>query len=209
MTTKHVDRLQACFDFLTSNKSKERHDYAALYAVAKRIGGMKDVPEKLKSRAANAAAVVEKLAEAHVAALKLPDKIEFGEGPWTVHLPIFLRNFAGVPACDALAEKLTKTLEKHKKTAIKHLRIFYQKRGKKEADAFQAGVTAIQSGFLHYECMDSDFLSQLEKWSKDARKLRLGKKAMKGFQATVPAYRKAIKEGYREFDAVNRKVGKL
>ncbi len=39
--------------------------------------------------------------------------------------------------------------------------------------------------------------------------LRLGKKALRQFQETVPAFRKALEEGYRDFDAVNRKVGKL
>jgi predicted esterase len=209
MTTEDPERLEACFELLRENKKKERHDYAGLYSLAKRIEGLDDAPEQLKARAAKAAAAVEKLAADHVDALSLPEKIEFDGKPWTVHLVVFLRSFIGVPAREELAEKLEKTLDQHQKTAIKHLRVYYRQRQKKPAEAFSAGLSAIQKGFLYHECAGRDFLGQLETWSKKARDHRLGKKALRQFQETVPAYRKALEEGYREFDAVNRKVGKL
>ena len=209
MTTSDPERLQACLDLLADLKSKERHDYAALYTVAKRIEGLDDAPEALEKRAKKAAAVVEKLAESHIKAMGLPDKIAFEDEPWIVHLVVFLRSFRDVPAREELAEKLEKTLSQQKKTAIKNLRVYYQKRAKKPAAAFAAGVTAIRTGFLHYECMDNDFLNQLDAWSKKARDFKIGRKALKDYQETVPAYRKAIEKGYREFFAVNAKVGKL
>ncbi|MHC4861313.1 MAG: hypothetical protein ACYTDY_14615, partial [Planctomycetota bacterium] len=110
---------------------------------------------------------------------------------------------------EELAEKLEKTLDQHQKTAVKHLRVFYRQRGKKPAEAFAAGINAIRKGFLHYECADREFLKQLEAWSKKARDLRLGKKALREYEQTVPVFRKALEEGYRAFDGVNRKVGKL
>ena len=44
---------------------------------------------------------------------------------------------------------------------------------------------------------------------KKARELRLSRKALKAYAETVPVFEKALEEGYREFDAVNRKYGKL
>lgn len=209
MTTDDPERLAVCLDFLRDNKSRERHDYAALYSLAKRIEGMKDVSDDLRGQAARAAEAVAELAANHVKALDLPDDLELEKEAWVGHLPVFLRAFIGVPAREELAEKLEKTLSRQTKVAIKHLREYYQKRGKKPADAFEAGVAAIRDGFLYAGCADRAFLETLEKWNKDAKDLRLSRKALKQYAETVPALRKAIEEGYREFDAVNRKVGKL
>ncbi len=209
MTTSDPDRLRVSFEFLASNKVKMRHDYSATYRLAKYVTEVKFVSEGLKKRAAKAMATIDKLAEAHVAALKNAHKKKFAPEPWVGHLPIFLRSFRGVPACDAFAKKWDRVIETHRDNAVPELRDYYQTRGKDAAAAFASAVKAIESGYLHYECADNRLLKALEDAAKEGKKLGIKRGVLKRYEAIVPAYKKALQEAQKECDGLNRKVGKL
>ena len=49
----------------------------------------------------------------------------------------------------------------------------------------------------------------MESWRKNAKNHKLGKKALKSYDAIVPVFQKAQKDGTRAFYAVNRKAPKL
>jgi hypothetical protein len=116
---------------------------------------------------------------------------------------MFLRAYAGVPACDAFAEKWAPVMKEHQEAAIRHLRA--RNASKDPAEAFAEGVAAIREGFFFHECSDPDFLKSLAQARKD-KKLKLPKEAAKEYDDLVPAFEKGIEEGYRSFEAAERKV---
>lgn len=209
MTTADPARLTAAFDTLESVPAGEGwdRDSAALYLVAKRIGTLDAAPAPLKERAAKSVAAVEALAKAHADAIAASlgkgkgDKLE--DSAWVGHLVYFLRDFDGVPACDALAKEWADRLAKHKAEGVKSLKEYYRTNRKDPAKAFPAGVEAIREGFLWCECADPEFLSTLAGWRNDA-KLKLGKADLKAYDDAVPAFTSARKKGFDAYAALNR-----
>jgi predicted esterase len=211
MSTQDPDRLRACFERLLPGSSKDErgeHDYAALHALAQRIAGLEAAPADLKERAAKAVAKVEALAEAHAAALTVKPGTAFDGKPWIGHLPVFLRAFPGVPARETLAAAWKDTLAEHQKQAVARLRKYFPALQKgKQAEAFEEGVAAIQAGFLWHECADGELRKNLKEWHKDAKKLKVGKPALKAYDAVMPAFDECISEGWKDFADVNQKHG--
>ncbi len=202
MTTKDQARLAVAFDTLANVKVREYHDYAALYSLAKRVAGG-DAPDALRARARSAMESVEAGAKAHADAIRPPDPLRIEAEGWVGHLGMFLRAYRGVPACDALRETWAPVMKEHADAAIPHLRAMHAT--KDPAEAFAEGVAAIREGFLFHECMDAGFLKQLAEWRKD-RKVKLPKEAAKEYDDLVPVYEKAIQQGYRSFEAAERKA---
>ena len=107
-----------------------------------------------------------------------------------------------------LATRWKDTLAAHQKDAIAHLRKFYASQKGKPAEAFEEGVAAIASGFLWHECWaKEEFRDLLKTWQKDAKKLKLSKKALKDYDAVMPAFDESIGEGWKAFVALNHKHG--
>lgn len=207
MTTDDPARLELAFDTLADVVGEERHDYAALHAVASRVAARDDLPAPLLARAARARDEVEKVAALHAAELPRGPKLEFDGKPWIGHLPLFLRAYGGVPAADELHDALEKTLEKHADAAAKHLRIYWQERNKGDvAAAFAAGVAALDDAFLASATEDRELLAQLEQWADDAKGLKLDKRSMKTWNATASKLQKAREAGAKAFDAIQRKA---
>jgi predicted esterase len=207
MTTKDPDRLAACFDVLAEAKSKEEHDWAALYRLAKHVADSPLAPEALKDRARKAAVGVELLAQSHADALSVKPGTPFEKKAWVGHLAIFLRSFRDVPPREALATTWKDTLAEHEKSGAAHLNKYWPALHKNDAaDAFEEGVAAIVEGFLHYGCADAALRENLAKWEKDAKNLKLSKKALKDYGAVVKDYGDALKDGWQAFAALNRKA---
>jgi predicted esterase len=210
MTTKDPDRLSICFDLLAKpgNEGIGEHDFAGAWSLAGRIVEMEDAPAALKERAAATREQVEALAKAHVEQMALPEKLVLGKEPWPGHLPVFLRAFQDVPPREELAKKLADVLEAHRKEAGDHLRDYRPAAEKgKVAVAFEAGVAAIEKGFLWYPCWDGTLRENLKKWRKDAKKHKLSKPALKSYDAVFEDFEKAIADGWKAFESVNRKHG--
>lgn len=202
MTTKDPARLAVAFETLANVKVREHHDYAALHSLAQRIADG-DSPDALKAKAKAAMEGADAAAKAHVDALRPPDPLKIEAEGWVGHLPMFLRAYRGVPACDAFGEKWAPVVKQHADAAIRHLRAMHAT--KDPAEAFGEGVAAVREGFLYDECTDPEFLKQLAAWRKD-KKLKLPKEAVKEYDDLVPAYEKAIQEGFRSFEAAERKA---
>jgi pimeloyl-ACP methyl ester carboxylesterase len=209
MTTTDPARLEVSFATLeqVGADGVGEHDFAGLWSLAGRIEGMAEAPDGLKQRAAKARKLVEDLAQAHVSAIALPEKMAFEPKPWVGHLPIFLRAFDGVPAREELAKRLEGTLDAHREAAVAHLRKYWQARERKPDEAFAEAVAAVEKGFLWHECWDLEMRKQVREWRKDAKKLKLGKGAMKSYDGMFEDYEKALGEGWKAFEAVNRKSG--
>jgi len=210
MTTDDPERMEACFDFLASCKSKERTDYAAVYRLAQHIAESELAPEPLKRRAAAAVRTVEKLAAAHVKAFGDVDLAEFEADAWIGHVPMFLRAFMDVPAREEFAAKWQKVLDKQAKEGAKQYSKYWSAMQKDARDkAFVAGVAAFKAGYLWQRVSDHIFLKNLAGWHKDAKDLRIPKKALKDYDTYLKSLDKLLKKGARDFDAINRKCGKL
>jgi predicted esterase len=208
MTTKDMDRLKISFEFLTTVKAKERHDYAGVYSLAKHITTLEDAPDALRKRAERAMKTVDAGAKAHVAALKrIPDPPRLEKKAWVGHLPMFLRAYRGVPAREDFAKKWEPILQQHAEAAVPHLRTFFQ--SKDPAEAFAAGVDAVRVGFFYYECIDPETFRKALNRARNNKQLKLPKDALKAYDEVVPTFEKALKDGFRSFDGINRKVGKL
>ncbi len=208
MTTADPARLEACLDVLAEPAAGQmgQHDFAGLWSLAGHVAAHDAAPEKLRKRAGKLRERVEKLAAAHVDALQLPAKVELEKKPWVGHLPVFLRAFQGLPACDELAAAQEDLLALHQKDAVAHLKKHYAalKPGK-EAKAFEEGVAAIETGFLWRECWNIDFRNRLREWRQEAKDLGLGKKAVRAYDALFDDFEKAVISGSEEFEKINRK----
>ncbi len=212
MTTQDPERLTWCFEFLAGSKFRERHDYAGTYTLAKHVETHEAAPDKLKARAAKVATTIEALVEKHIEALgkDMPAKLVLEKKAWPRHVLMFLRTFEGVPACEAFFEAHGKKLSKNREQGLKHLRAYYKARkGEDHADAFKAGLKAIETGFIFHETAGWEFRKQMKELRAKAGDLKIGKKTRKQFDAVFPAFEKAQELGQKSFDGLNKKHGKL
>jgi hypothetical protein len=211
MTSDDPARVAAAFDALEQapDESGFDRDLSALHGVAKRIATLAGAPDDLKARAAKAQQAVEEKAKRHVEAIAASlgkgkgDKVE--DASWVGHLPTFLRDFDGVPCCDALAKEWAERLAKQRQTAAKSLDEYWRTREKDPAKAFGAGVEVVRAGFLWCRAADPDFLKALADWRADAAKLKLGKADLKSYDELVPAFASGRKKGVDEYAAINKK----
>jgi predicted esterase len=203
MTTEDPERLAICFETIAD--FKKGVDPSVLYAVAERASTFEGVPSKVVSAASKAMKEVEKIATKHVTSItkalgknkgdKLADK------SWVGHVPRFLRQYQGVPSWVEFEKKWSKKLDKNTENASKHSKAYWRLlKQKKEADAFEAGVDMVKTGFFAYWTEDVKRLDQLEKWHKDAKDLKLKRAQLKDFDATVPVFRSALEKGVKEFE---------
>jgi predicted esterase len=201
MTTRDPERLAIAFETLATARTREYHDYAGLYLLSKRIVDLDVAPDALKAKAKAAMAAVDAGARAHVDTLRPPDPLKIEAEGWVGHLPMFLRAYAGVPACDAFAETWGPVLKEHQEAAIKHLRA--RNGASDPAERFAEGVAAIREGFLFHECGDPAFLKAL---AEERKKAKPAKDVGKEYDTLVPAFEKALKESTRSFESVDRKT---
>jgi len=203
MTTGDPDRLVAAFTTLAD--AKEWVDPVALYQVAARAAAAEGVAAKVQKAAQAAMAEVDKCAEAHAKAIgKGGKKLE--AKAWVGHLPLFLRDFRGVPACDELAEAWRKTLDKQQKAVGKHARAFWKNRQSKPKEAFAAGVALVREAFLTSAADNEEILASLEEWADEGRAIGLSKRDLKEFKATVPVLREAREKGRKAFKKVDKRL---
>lgn len=212
MTTQRPDRLAWCLDFLGDNHFHERHDYAGAWSLARHVEKQDGAAEKLKARAGKIAASIEALAEAHVEELASDMKpgLPFAKAAWVGHLPMFLRTFNGVPACDAFFGTWGKDLEAQHEHGIKHFTAYWRARDEgDEKRAFEAGLEALDEAFLYVQTADFRFRKAMKDWRKDAKRLELPRKKLKLLDARMAAFEKSLELGAKAFDRLNRKHGKL
>jgi predicted esterase len=205
MITTDPARAVAAFDELREIENGAR-DFAALADVARRLRDLEGAPADARRRAGRAAAAVERLAAKHAEALARAsptraDTLE--EAPWVGHLPLFLRDFDGLPAQAALARDWAEPFERHRKNADKHLREFWRQREKEPAKAFPAGVAAIKEGFLAPGAADAGLLAALEEWRGRSGPLKLPKAAVKEYDGVVVRFLAARKAGLEAFRKLN------
>ena len=207
MTTGDPQRLAVAFE--TLNDVGKALDPVALYQVAKRAAEHGELPANLRKQAADAAAEVDEVAQAHVAAItkalgrgkasKLADK------PWVGHLPMFLRDFEGIPACDELRRHWSKTLAKHETAGKKHSKLFWRNHQSKPVAAFAAGVDLVDAAFLRSSTADADVLDKLDEWAKLGKKAGIGRKQLKNYKKVVPVFRSALAKGRKAYAKVSKR----
>lgn len=210
MTTEDPDRLEACLDVLADVKDRVEHDWAALYALARRVGASAFAKDPTKRRSAKAVAVVEALARKHVEALAgaKPGARLDGTG-WAAHLPVFLRQFAGVPGCDELAATWQAAMKAHEEQGNAAYAKWWTASRKATPDvaaAFDAGIDAIERGFLSARAQDRALRDALEAWQQDAKPHRLSKPSLKAF-AAVEAMKAAWKAGWEAYARACKTAG--
>ncbi len=214
MTTGDPDRLAASFNFLCEVKEKEWHDYAALYGVALRVKATKRISQALFKRSEGVLQAIDKLASAHREAVEKSlggnKAAKFDGQAWAGHLPMFLRAFPGVPGCEAVRKNWSAILDEHKTAAIAHLRKHHEaERQGQRAESFAEGVLAVQEGFLHQECAGQEFLKKLEAWKMEAGDGEIPADSMKRFDQIILPFRKALEEGNKAFQGINRGLKKI
>ncbi len=212
MTTTETERLQACFNFLSKNDGPQWHDYAALRAVAERIAGLEEASKKLTSKARKAVVAVDKLAAAHIKEItrsvgkwkkhKVPPEKDSG---W-VHLLVFLREFRGVPAADALRGEWQGLLDKHRKAGEKRLKSRWKAFRKDDPKAaFEEGLAAAEAAFVEVRVLNWHFLNQLRDEYAKADELKLSKMVRARYDEMVPRLREHLEKGVQEFMKLNAK----
>jgi pimeloyl-ACP methyl ester carboxylesterase len=210
MTTTDPERLDACLDMLADVKDKVEHDWGGLYGLAKHVSDCAFAKETTKAKATKAVGVVEALAKKHADGLAdVQPGAPLDAKGWAAHLPVFLRQFAGVPACDALAAKWKDTMKKHDEKGGAACDKWWTASHKSSPDvatAFDAGIDAITEGFLTARAQDRIFRESLEGWQKDAKKNKLSKKALKDF-AIVETMKDVWKKGWDAYADVCKSAG--
>jgi hypothetical protein len=209
MTSEDPARVGAAFRALNDSSDKEHRDFQALYMLSARILEMPSLGTKAEARAKEVMTNIDTLAKKHIAAMELPDPDEVdtlvGE-PWVGHLPMFLRDFRGVPAADELAGDWEKTIEKQKKAAIKHFGDYREALGNNDhKEAFGTGAKVLSEAFLRRSASDKDFLQKLENWAGN-RDLDIPKETLKAFKADLKNFRGAQEDGAKNFWAENKRA---
>jgi predicted esterase len=204
MTSADPARVVASYEHLAG--LQEAVDWAALWQVANRLSGLEGAPGDARRKAGATAEAVDRLARKNVEAIERSLGKEKGDkvvdAAWVGHLPLFLRDFEGVPARDALAESWKDRLEKHQEDGVKHLREYYRIQREKAPDAakaLDAALDAIRTGFLYYECADGEFLAALEKIRADAKKAKLSKAQVKAYDGVVVPFVAGRKAGHKQY----------
>lgn len=206
MTTDDNDRMAV--SFTTLNDAKGVVDPVALYEVAARVAGTAGMAASVVKKAKNAMAEVDNCAKKHALAIKRSSGKKTKKlvaKPWIGHLPLFLRHFEGVPACDAAAKVWQKALDAQGKLATKHSRAFWQSSKSNGKKAFAAGVRLVHGGFLTEASENERMLSKLEALAKEGKKAGIGKGDLKLFKTGVPVLRDARKKGRSAFDKISKR----
>lgn len=213
MTSSDPERVANSLSILSEGLANAG-DFAAAYAVATRLAGAGGPPldgasAARKAEGAKVAKEVDALATRHADAIRKAaaaagqNKSSKGEAAaWTFHLARFLDDFDGVPAREALAKEHAALFEKHDKEAEKRLRVYYQKRDKSPAEAFEEGAALLRDGYLSTAL--PTILPQLAEWEKKAKELKIGKTPLAAYGKALPAYEKASEAGSKAFLALNR-----
>lgn len=206
MTTSDVTRIAAAFALLDGAKGVV--DPVALYQVAERVTNMDGVAAAVAKKATAAMAEIEACAAKHAALIRKSSgkkTKDLVSKPWIGHLPLFLRHFAGVPACDQLAADWKDAIGVQGKAADKHSRSFWKDRAAKPARAFTSGIKLVKEAFLTSASENERMLDSLEEWAKAGKKLGIGKRDLKSFKSAVPVLRDARAKGRKAFDKVGRR----
>jgi poly(3-hydroxybutyrate) depolymerase len=206
MTTSDVTRIAAAFDVLDGAKGVV--DPVALYQVAERASKMDGVAAGVVKKATAAMAEIEGCAAKHASLIRKSSgkkTKKLVRKPWIGHLPLFLRHFNGVPACDQLAADWEDAIKAQGKAASKHATSFWKDRDAKPARAFKSGLKLVQDAFLTRASENEEVLGDLEEWAKAGKKLGIGKGDLKLFKTTVPVLREARAKGRKAFDKVGRR----
>ena len=209
MTTASPERLAAAFDELDG--VKEKLDPVAYRQVAARALELDGVPGKTRKKAEKALKEVDEAAADHAEAIaksvgKKNKKRRLEDEAWVGHVPLYLRHFRGVPACDELADDWEKTLAAHDKAGKKFGKTFRDKQGSSPKDAFSAGLELCSDAFLRRQTQDEELLSKMEAMADEAKDSGIGKKDMKTYDEIVPVLRSAIEKGQKAFGKVARRL---
>lgn len=213
MTSSDPERVAVAFETLSEGLSNAG-DFAAAYAVARRLAGrggptLDGASDARKAAAGKVAKEIEDLAVKHAEAIRkaaasagkgAPAKAE--AAAWVFHLAEFLDEFDGVPAREALAKEQQALFEKHESEAGKRLRVYYQKRDKSPADAFEEGAALLRDGYLSPSV--PALLPELAEWAKKSKELKIPKAALAAYGKALPEYEKASEAGSKAFRSLNR-----
>jgi len=212
MTTDDPERMEVCLDMVADSKFRQRHDYGGAYKLAQHLVAHENAPEDVRTRATKVIAAIEALAEKHVEAIQksMPEKWELDDGAWVHHLPMFLRTFEGVPACDAFRETHAKALEKQEKAATKAFGAYWKALNDGDAaDGIHALIDGWSKGYLYVRLHDYAVRKNAKAWRKDAADAKVKKKKLKAFDTLLKDLEEALEDGQKAFDKLNQKHGKL
>ncbi len=205
VTATDPNRVERALDLLAEANQPGEHDFAALYDAASRIAERSDLPEPLRARAGALRDKVAALAERHAKALgTFPTDLEPDGKAWMGHLGLFLRHFAGTPACEALRERLGSELDGQQKRLAKAWKAWWKAREDDDVpEAFDAGARILRDGFLTPEGTDPDLRKTMDGWAKDAKGYKLPRKAVAAYQALVGDLDKGMKNAWKDYEKVN------
>jgi hypothetical protein len=120
---------------------------------------------------------------------------------------MFLRAFAGVPKADGLRSDWADVLAGQQEAANQHLGAYHKAlRAGDQKGAFAAGLKALKTCSLTVYCANRQFLGGMEKLASDARKIGLERDEVAEFKSLHKAYVKALDDGKRAFESINRRV---
>jgi len=209
MTSTDPVRLERSLDVLADVKDPGQHDFAGLWRAASRIAALDDVPEALRTKAADLKAKVEALATKHVEAMgAVPDDLAPDGKPWMGHMGLFLRHFDDVPACAELRERFAKVLEARDKKLGKAWSDWWKARKAGDAaDGFDAGLTILGEGFLTVAGTDPDVTKAMKEWAEDPKGNKLSRKTTKAWKDLRGDLEKGLEDAWKDFEKVNRRFG--
>jgi predicted esterase len=206
MTSTDLKRLAATIKTLSPAKSTEQSDFAALYQVAERIANLPDASAGAKSVGEKTMNSVDILAEKHIsefAKIAPNSDLTLSDEAWIGHLPMFLRAFAGVPKAEEFCEKWAPALKIQTDAGNTNLRAYYAAlRADDNSTAFSAGLKALQSGFLSIYCTKRAFLEKMESLADS----HSNKGEVSEFKSLFKDYTKALADGQKEFESINKKA---
>lgn len=211
MTSEEAVRATEAYEWIVRVQQSQRcrRDHTALYQVAKRLAESEAAEPHDRARAARTAQEVELLAAAHVDAIEsslgASDGSALEDAAWVTHLPMFLRDFDGLPAREALFERWRERLDAHRKASEEAAQQYYERqRDGDVAGAFRAGVLGMETAFLHHWATSAAVVERLRAWRREAGKHGLAPAMTDLFDAVVARWESAARKGNAVYARLNR-----
>ncbi len=213
MTSSDPERVAANLAWLEEVKDDDGwfRDPVAAYQVALRAASMQGVDGKVQARAKKLAESIDAVAAKQAADIeasfaKTKGKVTDGAA-WAGQAALFVRDWRGVPACDAFVGKWQKTLEKHDDAMKDASKDWYKAREKnKTGDAFDAALDALEKGFLNWWSFDADVLKTIAGWRDDAKASGLSAAQTKRYDAVAKPVLEAREKGRKDYLKRNKEL---
>lgn len=204
MTTHEPERLRSAFERLAGTTTGQ--DRVALWQVARRAERHGGLADDVRARARQAAEGVEERIARHVEAIEKrrgrSRAVKLEKKAWFGHLLVFLQEYDGMPACEALRATMQEELTDHRQAAERYAEQHWAEPEGDRRKGFVAGIDMVAKGFLAAEHVTPALLERLRAWYAAAAEFGIPRADLRYYDKVVPLFEQALEDGQKAFDEI-------